>query len=514
MPSKQRQQGQQSGKQPVRSTYSKRARSKKRGTRTPSYSSYANSILPSHFGEGSSTGFPSFEPGNNQRGGRQSADRQIAKYIQQVVLPSSQTSPDPLPSRGSVGVATRNIVQEFVMDAEHFDDDGNATFVLFPDPKFGGFCSNSTSKVIPADPGSSLILAGPLEVVEDKTQAFGFEVFDSEDNSNRTFIKSAIYKDDANKGIASIPFHCFDATSCVIQAHPISINVSSYLEIWSETAGHWNKIGETAYFHERPTSMGFTMNANATRMGFILKALAGSVVGDVGNVVDILITTGGGAQITTGTYEHLFRSFNKIVVDSGIQQGRLASMAVLCTNTTAKLEKQGQIYASRCSKDVLVRPGSMMANELLRLGSQLTYSGPAEHGAYCFWMPRDARLRDVVPLRSVHDLLHMESILVIHISGVDKNAAPSFKIRCNWIYDFYTPNQLFEKRPTPACNDVWDTVWTILERMPAGSCNPGHVEMFKSILKQGLDAAGGAVQHYDRNRPLYEGLFRLLTSVL
>lgn len=440
---------------------------------------------------------------------------ELAQYARQIMLPGTVSAPSPLPSSAPHRCATRMITQEFVVDATNFSADGTTTFILDPDFNFGGLILDGNTRLIPAVSTAGMVMRGVFSpgAASSGTISGPAEFEDHTTADNKALMPPLLVTYGASSHTAW-PIYCYtNSTVSVVVTPRTTIPGSVRLVYVSGTAGSWAVLARSPYFRSQPMTDSVTINANSSEFGFYFEDSSGAAIWGAKWSCEVKMDFAGGAQLSTQPVDHLFTAFPRIVVDEQVEEGRLAAMSMLVTNTSAEMFKSGQIYMARVPKAELVGY-PRLDTVFSKLSENYKYTGKAETGGYAYWCPSDARLNSLLPVNDALGYLKQETLLVCQIRSVNLTQAPSFKVRCNWIYDFYTPNQLFEKRATPEWTEEYGRMLQVVAQMPAASCNPEHFEAFKNLIKRGLAGAQQLGSHFEENKELYSGLSKVLLGLL
>ena len=154
-----------------------------------------------------------------------------------------------------------------------------------------------------------------------------------------------------------------------------------------------------------------------------------------------------------GTSDHLFQEIPEYLLDSGIDSGVVNSLAILASNTSAELEKQGEIFAARAPRDIL-HDWPTIQDSIVALPANREYHGLAATGAYAWWLPDTIESSNPTTIAEYSEIVNKQDILIIYMKGLSANS--SFNLTFVWNVSFHTRNQLFEKIQTPTYRD-WET---------------------------------------------------------
>ncbi len=211
---------------------------------------------------------------------------------------------------------------------------------------------------------------------------------------------------------------------------------------------------------------------------------------------------------TTGT-NTLFPGFANTVSDENMTKGRVVSMSVRATNTSPDIANGGTISVGRVPHNFDVYGD--IAAPISSLSSNRRYQGGANQGGYAFWIPASLDEFTVDDISKKRRAYRDSDYLVIQVKGWGNNGAQvsSFRLNFDWVVEFYTPNQLFEKVICPPMTDEFSTLWTVMQSIPAASCNPVHVEALKEGLKKGISLLRESAEFYGAHRSTIDDLVRV-----
>lgn len=213
-------------------------------------------------------------------------------------------------------------------------------------------------------------------------------------------------------------------------------------------------------------------------------------------------------QFMTNHVRALWNKGSYFLENQAVKTVRLSSSAVLLTNTSAALEKQGDVYCGLVPEI----EGFPSFNDYIALPQHKRYSGSAEHGCYMWSMPSQDEAFDLLPVQTARELYQQEDAFCITLSGVNPDS--TFLLRTYFFVDLFSEKQIFEKIVPPIVTPEWRALVRLLAISPHCSCNPEHVKLFKDIMRRGFDLAKGAHQIYLANPELFQTLASTLLGLL
>lgn len=464
--------------------------------------------------------FPSSRPGRNY-----SANQSIAKIFQgpykswarQIMYPGESSNPSVLPAETAGAFCARRIQKSFVIDGNSIAADGTCALMMSPNLLSPVEILQSGVSYIPVAPGQVNIQA-ELKAGANTTQMFHISDI------------TGAHADEPSSAIV-------DAAAVVKQGIYLATNnpchiswsiaqVGQYdgpwtVKLWVRVpGGNWSAATSTpvvsganhaltqgtatigtgdAICLSLCDSQGVVLPANQTL--HVKASLAFST------------TAGDGpSQFSGVAAKHLYRKIGEYIMESNIEDCRLTGMSMLVINTSAALEKQGDIYIGRIPRAGATSFTSDMPSYMAALPQNRVHIGAAEFGGYAWWYPDVIETQNPAPIEAMSAALSRQDILFCYMKGLD--ARSSFQVVFNWNVEFYTPNQLFEKIPTPIMTQDWRTLMCVLSSVPAASCNPDHFELFKQLIQRAYSGAQSVASHYKEHKALYDGLFGLLAKAL
>lgn len=438
------------------------------------------------------------------------------KYARQIIYPGDASDPDVLPARTPAQLCPRIIRKNFVLGASNIDAQGSTVIVMEPDMLTPAYILKGdvqqlgptarlkvTSERLTADPQG---MRGVVNVLDGET---GAQVL-----SNLIPIADSV-----NTIKNGLKVSCVGASTFDIYATAISqFQNEAVLRVWYKTNGVWTDNGSTGFLPgmgKTTFKLNMTLNAGTTALAFqLLDATNAFITAKTYSLSLDMIIGNGASEVTFASSSeglNLFQEIPNYILDNDINDARLTSMSLLVTNTSAPLQRSGQIYAARMQRRDISDVDSIPV-QIAALPDNRKYVGAAENGAYVWWMPDTLELAEPAPLAQWTANARHQEVIVVYIKGL--SAASSFNCTFCWAPEFNTPNQLFEKRVTPFYTAEWEKVRYNLALLNAASCNPDHYEMFKNLVAKGYQGAKGIYDHYNDHKAIYDGLMAILLQAL
>lgn len=199
-------------------------------------------------------------------------------------------------------------------------------------------------------------------------------------------------------------------------------------------------------------------------------------------------------MVDTGATALVISSLNRPVIRDEwitagqIERSRIAAMSMLVTYRGNMLENAGVIASARAP--CIWKGGEDDLYKSICKLSDNKYKGPIVEGTYIWWLPMDAGELDFIPGFAG---LNVESTS-LYVGGIFGDDGGSMEVTLDVIVDFYSPLQIFERKLFPPMSDAYFVLLHDLSQLPAGTCNPKHLD----ILKKGAKAAAsGIMKGYD-----------------
>lgn len=433
------------------------------------------------------------------------AMRALAVYAKQFLLPIDAPSPVVVsPSGYPNQVCARHIHKIVDVSSATSAYANGFTIVMSPNLYNPGFISASTNSAIPASAGVVSIsgsvytnnrLAGSM-------RAHPLKITDTEGNANLIVPKDVADSTGSVKSaIEFMPGNC-EVFFSLTNKENYSVRFQIYSAIVS---GPWS-LGPDVVLGPNATVTGaFTLSSLTQYIAFT------GVDTFVHAHLNLSFMS---MQVYASEPETFAPAFEKFIIDDNISHGRVVSMSILATNTSPEIANGGNINVGRVPSNF--SPHGSISASLSNLPENRRYQGPASQGGYVFWMPSQFDEFEVDTIDRVHTNLMDADFLVLQVSGWNPpvGTTASFRIHFDWIVEFYTPNQLFEKVLTPPITTEFRDLYHAMLQMPAATCNPGHFDLLKKGLKEGLGFVKEGQKWYGKNQAVVNLVLSLLAKML
>lgn len=168
------------------------------------------------------------------------------------------------------------------------------------------------------------------------------------------------------------------------------------------------------------------------------------------------------------------------VLDAGqVGSKRCTAMSMLITNMSPPLVSGGELVIARAPARVInsADPGTIMIAIKELPEEKYWRSGAIKEGGYAWWLPDD--LSSYEPSQDDTEL-SPQNILVA--AGKMSDPGGLVRVLCTYVYEFYTPIQLFEREYGPTYSPYVQELWNKLVDRPAVSGNMAHAALIAGAL--------------------------------
>jgi len=438
--------------------------------------------------------------------------REFAKYLEKVaeqfLLPgdfwggSPVISPASFPSQ----LCVRHIHKE--LDIDSLSQPTGFRAVMRPDLFAPGYISSAVTLFVPAaGPGPIDMIGqmGSLSEGGDVDEGFARV----SDNTDVSIVSELVPIGDSlavqHHGLnittgAGIPTIALDVVKRSLS--PANLN------IWTKAAlGPWILVATLPLITARTVALVANLVAAANAIAF-------SVFGatDVFSAKFSMGVTS--AQVQSAGIASYAPAFDAFVLDNNVTVGRVISMRILVQNTSADLANGGTINSGRVPYDF--QPfGPNSVSDLSDLPQNRRYQGKAALGTNVTWMP--AQYDEFEPdfISNKSENLASAEYLYVEVDGWGGGAlVSSCKVHFDWIVEFYTPNQIFEKILTPPRTADFDKLFHVLLNMPAATCNPDHLKSLGDFLSKAGEYAKRGLDFYEDHEDTIQSVLGILSRAL
>jgi len=306
----------------------------------------------------------------------------------------------------------------------------------------------------------------------------------------------------------------FNLTPAALQVLSVGLTNKSgtgkpaHMIIYSKVAGAaWTILEDSTM---TPSSGAFferTLPANSDAIAFA----GADVVDEIVILVGMCLKAG---QFSALADAALLPGFSRFVIDNEVTYGRVLAMSLLATNTSPELSNGGNISIGRVPREFDLFSG--IVDQMSSLPDNRRYQGPANTGGYVTWLPSQWDEYEIDSLANKREAYSESEYLVCRVDGwaPPAGSVSSFRLQFDWIVEFYTPNQIFEKEITPPLSEEFRALYYMMLALPAATCNPEHEKLLRSLLANGQSVLRRGVQFYGKHKSTIDGLTKLILSAL
>lgn len=434
----------------------------------------------------------------------------LAIYAKQFLLPSDVSCPKVCPSNYSAQVCSRRIHRVVDVSSATAAYANGFTVVMNPDLYLPGYITSAGSIVTPDAAGivgvegrlssNPKSLAGementPLLITDSAGTKKHLKIHGIADSAGLTM-----------HGIALTP-----GSHAIRQTVHFRAGAPCKFEVWSKVAGAaWAQIANLTSAININETLTYPLATTAANTDAIAFLRTGTTVNCDFDLNMVFATS----QFVGAAAESFSPAFESFVLDSKVGHGRVVSMSVLASNTSPALANGGNINAGRVPRSF--NPFNNVASEMAALPPNRRHQGLAAEGAYVTWMPAQYDEYEVDSILNKVNQLKEADYLIVEVSGWNPPAGTtaSFRLQFDWIVEFYTPNQLFEKISTPAYTPEFASLYHVLLSLDAATCNPGHFDQLKSLLASGVRGMSSGLDFYGQHKDMIHSILGILTTLL
>lgn len=430
----------------------------------------------------------------------------FSKLATQMIMPSMAgnglvPSPNSTPSQ----VCVRRIRKTFNVSSASAAYSSGFTVAMFPDLFNPGYVSSIADVLIPVPPSAVSINSYYEWDVAGPSMDSGFAVAKGGDSKCVATLRQI--SDAALVSRLGYNLTPLAASACSVLHDNYTDSPITLHTMYKVTGGNWTILGTDNIGANSFVSVKYTLPLNTDAIAIVP---ATTVMGGRGSTL-IGITVGQFASPASASLTNAFESF---VIDNNIKTGRVISMSLLCTNTSPAIANGGNVSAGRVPHGF--NPILNVPQELSGLPENRRYQGPASTGAYVSWMPSQFDEFEIDNIPNKRKSYSQSEYLIVQVAGWAPPAGTtaSFVIYCDWLVEFFTPNQVFEKVLTPPRSEEFDILFHALLSMPAATCNPEHGKLVKDLLRKGGESVRSGLQFYDKNKAAINTVLALMMKLL
>lgn len=416
-----------------------------------------------------------------------------ARYLQvaQQILAPATCSDDTVPTPNSCRryVVPRRYRRVFDFQAPA---SGQFTVAMLPNLFTPGYISNGLAHTIPEGVPGQLSFSGVS-----LSSSAGARL--NTEGKFYTPTTSLLVKAEDIADVAALEKHGYRVSSTGVTTYSLFNHGDSYT-----TVEVWKKVTATNTWSLDQTLAVAPRTNRASSFSTVVDAIAFHNLGpekveDKGFSIECNWPV---AQYTSVAGTSFAPAFASAITDLGVTEGRVISMSMKITNTSALIARSGNISIGRVPHNFSAF--AEVSSNMSVLPRNRAYQDAAEHGGYAFWLPEEDDEWEFDSISNKTTAYTDANYLIAHLNGLPLDA--SFRLTFGWIVEFYTPSQNFPKVPTPIASPYWLEIQSLLVDMDAACCNPESAGMFQRFLNSGISAVKSAQDHYARNQETYQML--------
>lgn len=433
------------------------------------------------------------------------ARRQMERYAHQFLLPgdSGGRKLKVTPANGSAQLCVRHLHK--VIDVDSTTLPAGFTCVMRPDLTSPGFISSAAAILMPAAAG---LLSLSFDARGDSSGACdlkaGLKGTATGASEEQAMIKLEAITDTTpttHQGFYLTPGPATAASMTYVFQETCTI------QMYTKAAGAWAIAALRSGTKGDTVSVPLPIPANTSAVAW--SYTAGPLLSTPSVRVSIAFDS---AQLTSTAASTLAPAFSKFILESQITHGRVISMSLLATNTSPELARGGNINAARVPHTQNVF--SNIPSDIALLPSNRRWQREASTGAYVWWMPSqiDELEPDAIDRMSVN--YREADFLMVNVAGWGAGGNTStFRLQFDWLVEFYTPSQLFEKIQTPPMTREFEALYHALLELDAATCNPGHMDLLRDLFTSGVEKAKAAYAFYKEHEAAFNSAATIIAAL-
>ncbi len=297
-------------------------------------------------------------------------------------------------------------------------------------------------------------------------------------------------------GIPGLQLICPNASSLSFDLTPVSQSSSvHYFRVgFANTATHVIAWGSPIGINAAIAPVTVPADSN-----FVVLQLITQNTTPVTNRQDLklAITMVSSSLLTTGVLSNAssFSLLKSEVLDAGrVGNHRCTAMSMFVTNMAAPLVAGGELVTARCPFSVLSSgsPANIMTTIKQLPEERYWRSGAIKDGSYAWWLPDDLQSYEPTPYPEASQ---PENILVS--AGKMSEAGGFVRVILTYVFEFYTPVQLFSRDYNFTYSEMVRDLWNQLVFRPAVSANAGHAALIAGAISLATTVYNFYQQHKD-----------------
>lgn len=426
---------------------------------------------------------------------RRAAPSDLKAYYDQCVVPSSANASVVMPDRGSTQVTSRHFSRIVSVRA---DDYPNREVKIVMDPDLYSPAKIISGPVdIPSVGTAPITLGGSFKYTSSST--IGNQAYQANTQSEKILFPAW------NDGFGNLGFGVTVADTRVTFAitntpnNPSKFNIVGYDAVGAASDVFTFNLASGAFFYGEAF-------VNPLTVFFAVVPISGTT----GTLISYQVNFFDAVIRTSLSNQYVGPAFAKQIIDDDISAGRVLSLSVLAHNTSNALSLGGNVTAARVPYDFNIFGD--IQSDVARLPANRRYQDSASEGAHIFWVPRTAEEYQIAPIAEKAAQYDKSEFLLVDFTGLPAGA--TFLVQFDWIIEFYSPDQKWEKVMTPPITPKFEALWYCVLETQAATSNSSHLDLLRGLARNGKKAIGSIMDHYSDNKELYNGLASLLASIV
>jgi len=366
------------------------------------------------------------------------------------------------------------------------------TAVMLPDVFMPGYVTSGSAILVPSGGLGNVAMTGKIYGANNLVTSGVIQVSDS---GTASAVVTAVPIVDG----AATSYYAIQITpGAAVQVTLNSKNTSktnhvtptiTYYTLTTAGAGAWVSLAVATLAENEFALSAPNLPLNASYLGFSTTNTSDKAV-EFEIKISCLAT-----QVVCNPAASIGPGFSKYIIDNNITYGRVLSMSLLATNTSAQLANGGNINAARVPNNF--DPIKNVESQISSLPSNRRFQAAADHGAYVTWLPGQLDEYSIDNLSAKRMQLNDAEYILIKVDSW--SAGASFKLQFDWIVEFYTPSQSFEKELPPPWTNSWAILFYLMQAHDAACCNPDHESSWSDYLKSATDKVKGLYNFYKKH---------------
>jgi len=284
-----------------------------------------------------------------------------------------------------------------------------------------------------------------------------------------------------------------NGSSLVVRAVPSSVRNSTYMGLLGITAAGAGVVLASS-INMANTSTLYSGNVPQALSALVLQCMnaTGGTRVPVPPASGKFAMTFGSAQFPVGDGASSYSLLSSDVIGVGnVSHVRATAMSMLVTNMAAPINAGGELVMARTRQGILSQaPGNLMT-AIKNLPEQLYWrSGNITEGGYAWYLPD--QIESYEP-RPINDPPPSDNVLIA--AGQMSDEDGYVRVICTWVFEFYTPVQLFTRDNNLTWSEHHKEVFSLLLGRPACAGNATHLALIQGVFALASAAYAFYKQH-------------------